>query len=92
MSLEIEKTVTVDVDLSEFDSEEICTHVAENWAVGDVYPDHEIIDFCRSEFGLEDIYNITHVKDYCADQQPEDIFSEAILADWANRHGWKGPN
>lgn len=22
----------------------------------------------------------------------DDIFSEAALADWANRNGWKGPN
>jgi hypothetical protein len=92
MAIEIEKTVTVEVDLHEFDSEEVCTYVAENWGVDDVYSRDDIIDFCRSEFELEELYNIAHVQDYCTDQKPEDIFSEAVLADWANRHGWKGPN
>jgi hypothetical protein len=92
MSLEITKTVEVSVDLDEFDSEEVCTYVAENWGVGDVFSGSDIVDYCQSSFELDKIYNDSHVQDYCLDKKPEDIFPESALADWANRKGWKGPN
>jgi hypothetical protein len=92
MSLEITKTVDIFVDLDDFDSEEIRTYVADNWGVEDVFSSGDIIDCCRSSFELDEIYNDSHVQDYCLDKQPENIFPESVLADWANRKGWKGPN
>jgi len=90
--IEIEKTVHVYVAISDFDSKEVCTYIAENCDVDDVFSPSDIVDYCRDYLELEEIYNDSHVQDYCADKNPEDIFPEASLADWANRKGWKGPN
>jgi hypothetical protein len=85
-------TKTIEVDLGDFDAEDVCTYVSENWGIGDVYSDSNIMDYCQNAFSLGEIYSTSEVQDYCLTLEPEDIFPESALADWANRKGWKGPN
>lgn len=84
--------VDVEIDLDDVDGDSIKEYCKNNLTIDDVYDDREIIDYCEKTFDVDDIFDSKKISEAATKYDPEDIFPESVLADWANRNGWRGPN
>lgn len=54
----------VEVDIDEFDQDEVREYVRDNNSVDDVFPDDEIIDYVQKTFDPEDVFPESKLADW----------------------------
>jgi hypothetical protein len=84
--------VDIEINLDDIDSDSIKEYCRNKFTIDDIFGDDEIKEYCEQSFNVDDVYGKDKISDAATDYDPEGIFPESSLADWANRNGWRGPN